>query len=224
MLSWCRRPDVKAAPKRRPQSTSSFNRYGGFLAVKYAALTDGAPPNGRRAAPSRTLKPRSAHGLGVKEFREAIHRVREHLGRVPRGGEFKRVRQDLIDKEEGVNLQLQPFASYAVIQQHYGCWDAALIDAGLPPFKPTTVNPVTGRATQCGPTNQILDEDILAGIREAREVMGEPFNSKVYIAYRNKQGPTGRNGRRVAVYAVIWQRYGSWAEAMKRAFPEETDA
>ena len=103
------------------------------------------------------------------------------------------------------------------IVNHYGCWDAALIDAGLRPFKPVTVDPATGRATQCASPNEIDPEDMAEGIREARRAMGEPFNSKSYIAYRSQQGHIARSGRRLAGYVSIWKRFGSWATAMAYA-------
>lgn len=61
---------------------------------------------------------------------------------------------------------------------------------------------------------------MLEGIRTARRATGKPFDSKVYVAYRDglTNGRT-ESGQRIACYVAIWKRFGSWGEAMARAFP-----
>ena len=220
VLSWAKRPDVAAGPKRRVRSVGPFNRYGGFLVVKHAALTDGKQPQPEgapRAPRSQPLRSRSAYQLTDEEYRAAIHRVRDRIGRVPRMTDFIRVREEILDEEAASgNDKLKAFPSYSAIHSRYGCWDAALEDAGLPPFKPVAVDPATGRATHSGPAYELTDQQVIDGLREARKFL-EPFNSKTYTNYRRNQGPYTPSGVRIASYGVIRQRFG-WPKAVERAF------
>lgn len=230
MLAWARLPGVVALPGRRPRSVSPFDKFGGFLAVKEAALAGKDAPGGnkpRRAARAGRLRPASGYGYCDDELRAAMAEVVAFLGgRVPTAGAFTQARKAILEAEAERGLPARAFPSYNKLIGRWRPWDAALVACGLAPYRDITVDALTGRSDRPNPpSNEIPDADLLAGLLEAFEDRGKPFSQGVYVQYVKERGRVAKSGRRLATYSCIYHRYrgvrgGPWRHACDLALPE----
>jgi hypothetical protein len=218
IVNWAKLPHVLALPGRRPRSQSPFDNYGGFLAVKAAALAGDGPPDG--AAPRRDglrsgkLRPTCGYGYERAELVAAVDEVVAYRdGSVPRSSEFKRARRSIIDAERLAGLPARAFPAYESLINTWKSWDAVLVAGGYPPFREVTIDPETERGMLVGPRNHISDSDLFAGLLEAFEQRGKPFRFGVYVDYVKSHGRYALSGRRLASYPCIYGRYRDVAGA-----------
>jgi len=215
-LGWGKRDDVLAMPGRRPRSRPPFNRFGGWLAVKDAALNgDGSPPTAGRG--SERIGPARGYRYSDEELREAIREVAAHMGRTPRASEYGVERERILAAEEARGDPPRALPSYGKLLAHYGCWDTALADAGFVPHFSAGVNPATGRGYRLRDNKSFPDEQLIAGIQEAYAAKGEPFTMVAYAEYRAERNNISLSGQRLAAYATLWGRYKGWEAACKAA-------
>lgn len=215
--SWARRPDVAARPGRRPQSQSPFDRnFGGYRhALEAADLIRG---EGAAPAQRSTVVRLGSYFITNELIGEALREVAGRLGRAPRTKEYTLERERIIREsiEAGAPRSLP---SISKIQRAYGSWDAALADAGLAPLG--------GRATRSNPcmnrrkSPRISNEGALAVLREAYEVVGEPFTVTAFHTWRREQKTRDRQERRwrhLPTYDLYRSRWGTWKQALQAAF------
>jgi len=225
-LAWAGRPDILHLPGRRPRSQGPFDRFGGFAAVKAAALANAGPP---RAVRGETSMPQSGYGYTDDQLATFINEVARRLGRTPRAAEYMPARADILDREAKKRQgPARPFVVYETIIKAFGSWDAALVAAGLEPFAPVRLDVGTGRGERLGPRNHIPTEDVLAGLAEAFAEKGKPFGVNPYKDYVTERGGTSKAGRRLATYGCIYQRWrsaegGPWKTVCDLALPKGWD-
>jgi len=218
IVNWAKLPHVLPLPGRRPRSQPPFDNYGGFLAVKAAALAGEGPPDGeaprRKALRSGKLRPTCGYGYERAELVAAVDEVVAYRkGSVPRSSEFKRARRSIIDAEQLAGLPGRAFRSYESLISTWKSWDAILVAAGYPPFHEVSIDPESERGELVGPRNHIFDADLLAGLLEAFTQRGKPFRYGVYKNYVKTQRKVGLSGRRLASYPCIYGRYRDVAGA-----------
>lgn len=221
-LAWARRAEVKARPGRRPQSLSPFDRtFGGYAAALQAARLIG----GDASFPIKrsTVVRLGGYFITNEMIGAALREVAEPLGRSPRTREYALERERVI--EESIKAgEPRSLPSIAKIQRTYGSWDAALKDAGLEPLggRATCSNRCTNRRKR----PRITNEEALAVLREAYESLGDPFTVAAFHAWRREQLQRDREARlwrRLPTYDLYRTRWGTWQEALQRAFQNEED-
>ena len=227
-LAWERRPDVRRRPGRRPRDIRVFGRFGGWLAVKNAVLRGEDPPRGADQRELRTgMKMISGRAYTEAELIEAILLVRDRLGRVPRSSDYEREREAILEAElSGLadDTPRRAMPSYGMLIGRYGSWDVALAAAGLEPFSAPQYDKATGLGFRTESAQKISDDDLVAGVREAYEALGPPFGVKEYQAYRKQQGAQSKGGRRLASYAVIYERFGGFGGLLDAAEIDRAEA
>ena len=211
LLNWAKRPDVLARPGRRPRSQSPFDKFGGFLAAKAAALAGAPAPSetrdGARAARSGHLRPASGYGYTDAQLKTAVDEVVAFLGRVPRATEFTNGRRDILKAEAKRGLAKRPFPSYPKLIDRWTPWDAALVACGYPPFGDIDIDPETGAGSYQGPRREISSGALLAGVVEAYEKLGKPFTEPAYENYYKQRPKVSADGRRIASYGCMYGRF-----------------
>lgn len=218
-VHWARRPDVRRRQGRRPSSQLPFERlFGGWLPALIAAgLVDEQAP-ARPASSSGQVRP-SGYRFSTEQIHAALRAVAERLGRAPRTSEYQRIRAELLDERDAEGRPVRAMPSYNVINNRYAIWDDALIDAGL--------EPLGGRNTRSAPpreresSKRISDEEIFEVLREAYEEVGDPFTTLAYAAWREEQLERDREQRRfrrLPIWGTVSGRFGTWGEAVRRAF------
>ena len=219
-FAWARRTEVKARAGRRPQSQSPFDRtFGGYApALQAAGLIAGV--EGVRAKRSTVVR-LGRYFITNEQIGAALREVAERLGHSPRTKEYALERERII--EESIQAgQPRSLPSVSKIQRAYGPWDAALADAGL--------EPLGGRATQSNPNRnrrkgpRISNEDALAVLREAYDIVGDPFTVVAFHAWRRDQlerDRAARRWRRLPTYDLYRDRWGTWQAALQAAFQSE---
>jgi hypothetical protein len=220
LINWAKLPQVLALPGRRPRSQSPFDNYGGFLTVKAAALSGEEAP--RRAAPgecpsgaprpkavrSGHLRPASGYGYERPELKAALDEVVAYRnGSVPSAGQFTSGRREILAAEKQAGLPERAFPSYQRMLDLAKPWDAVLVACGYPPHREVSVNAESGLVTVVGPRNGIPFEHLCAGILEAFQQRGKPFNFSVYVKYIGERGKVSLAGKRMASYPCIYGRY-----------------
>lgn len=235
LLNWAKLPAVLTLAGRRPQSQGPFDKFGGFLAVKAAALAGEGPPDAsaprRNSVRSGHVRPTSGYGYTDAELKAAVAEVVAYRdGRVPRSGEFRMARSAILMAEKRAGRPARAFASYNKLLSRWKPWDAVLVACGYPSVRDIEVDPETGSAPIEGPRNHIPDEDLLAGIREAFEQRGKPFNHGVYRDYVKDRAKVALTGKRLGTYACIYSRLretagprGPFKHACDLALPEGWD-
>jgi hypothetical protein len=224
VMLWAKRPDVLARPGRRPRSLGPFNRVFESWADALAAAglvqaESGAGPveNSTWA----TVRPTSAYGYSDEQLYAALREVHGRLGRSPKLMEYNRERQRIFDEVASSGKAPRAFPSSAVIQNRFPTWDEALVGAGLEAARGRQ-QPRRNGGRRGGP--RITDEEILADIRDAYADIGDPFTAKAYNAWRGRQmekDPGRQLLRPIARYCTVWNRFGSWREAVRRAREEQ---
>ncbi len=146
------------------------------------------------------------------------------LGCVPLAKEYTRFREEEFARAAKEGRPRKPLPSGSKIAKRYGSWDAALVSAGLEPFRAPRLDRATGRAVTKGPRNWISDEDLSASPREAYEELGPPFTVNAYVAWQRSKSGIGKSGRRLPSYACVYGRYrgapeGAWRAACDKALP-----
>ena len=217
-LAWARRQDVKVRPGRRPLSQGPFERV--FGSYRNAVAASGLIAEHEAVQDPVTGRVRSAsYFISDEEIKSAILEVEETIGHTPRSTEYVRER-DAVIRDSLKTGKPRTLPSLNAIFRRFRSWDGALTAAGL--------EPLGGRTTSKGRLNLphgplYSDEDILETLRRAYAEIEPPFTTSRFIAWRRKQLAESPSGealwlpRRVPSWEVVHQRFGSWAEAVRRA-------
>jgi len=232
-LHWASRPNVASRPGRRPLSRAPFDRFGGFELCKRVMLAGTGPPSaeeikqhGRGRQGGARFANRRRYAYTDSDLKAALIEVTEELGHAPKTIEYTTTRQMILDRAQAEGDQFKSLPHYNLINRRYRSWDHALEDAGLAPFFPPRLDG-EGRAIPMaeGRNIKISDEEILAGIRGAYEVKGKPFTMRAYNDWREEQARRDAEGRRLAGYRTIIDRYRDapvpWKAACDEALPAD---
>jgi hypothetical protein len=214
---WSRRPDVKSRPGRRPTSQGPIDReLGGWINALAAA---GVVTN----ADVATVAPASSRVRAGNYFQtperciEALQDVAGRIGHSPTTIEYKAERTKIIAESEAEG-QLRTIPSYEAIHDRWPIWEDALAAAGLE----STGGRRHGRggAPRGRKAPRVSEAHILDAIREAFAALGHPFTSQAYKAWRLEQTERDQAAgilRTLPSYHTIWQRYGTWEQAVNAA-------
>jgi hypothetical protein len=200
-VAWANRPDVRARPGRRPRSDGPFARFGGFRgALLRAGLLRDASVN--QLPDGSEVVRRNAYSS--QELLDAIKLVASTLGHLPRREEYRRERDRLRAKRDGISLP-----TVHPIEYLFGSWDAALAAA--------VRDPAAGGRTDRGNREPAGDEQ-LDWMRRAWVEIGDPFTITAYEAWRRTK--IEAEGIAIPSYMTITRRFGSWQNAKRLAFPD----
>lgn len=224
-VAWAKREDILRLPGRRPRSQGPFNTFEGFLRAKYAAFSGTGPPSSASPSAPRSgsVRPGDVYRYSYAQLKAAVDEVVARLGRSPLSGEFMRTQGVILREEAEQGLPERAVASYHTLIKRWKVWDAVLVACGHEPHRPVELDPETGRGIP-GRRPHISDDDMLAGIVEAFERKGKPFNSRVYKDYVEDRCRVSDTGRRLATYPCIRGRYRGkserpWKHACDLALP-----
>lgn len=216
-INWCRRPDVRRRPGRRPHSQNPFYRlFDGWADALVAAglAEEGEITGPVLRIPDYSLRSRAGYRWTDEQLAEGLRTIAARLGHPPTTGEYPRERERLIAEREEAGEPLRAFPSIAVIINRHRFWNVALAAAGLQP--PSEEHDGRRRPSH----RRVPEEDIVDCLREAFEVVGHPFTANAYKSWRKQQIATDRrNGvlRRIPSYHAIYNCFGDWATACRRA-------
>lgn len=221
VIAWAKRSDVRARSGHRPRSLGPYQRlFAGWTEVLAACgLIDANAPTGAAVGTTGygSVRPAKAYGYTEEQLFAAMREVADRLARSPKTQEYIREREKILAEEGAAGRLPRAFPTYNVIQTRFPTWDEALSAAGLEPVRGRYGGPRPIRERR---TRRIDDEVMLAAIREAFAMVGEPFTSTAYTNWRAEQRKRDRAERRVRTipsYVAMWQRWGSWVAARDKA-------
>jgi hypothetical protein len=220
VINWARRRDVRARPGRRPRAQGPYDRlfasWSEALAAAGVVAADSSTGDAIAGGPGGPSRPPRAARYRDEQVRAALREVAHLLGRSPKSGEYMHLRQRIFERERAQGKPPRAMPSFSLINQRYGSWDAALIDAGLEP-----ANGRQNARRSAEPKPPLYTREQLVGwIAQAFDELGHPFTSTAFIKWRAQALEAEREaGRftRIPDYGVIYRRLGSWAAACELA-------
>ncbi|MHB1244350.1 MAG: homing endonuclease associated repeat-containing protein [Gaiellaceae bacterium] len=224
-IGWSRRPDVRRAPGRRPNSLSPFCRlFGSYLnALVSAGLFDSESNEFAGVGPSRYRS--AVYAYTDEQLLDALREVAQRLGRTPLWDEYQRERQVILEESAAAGRP-RMLPTLATTQRRFGTLNAALETAGLDPHVHLAPGSVKGRRPVHETAPRPSHPKIEAALREAYVDVGDPFLLSAYQAWREQKyesDPRARFENRYPTYAVIRARYGRWSTAVDAALAARGD-
>lgn len=218
LLTWARRPEIRAKPGHRPLSWSPFARFGGYRAIlERHGLTNGDLP--RTSVDGRIVP--SVYAYADAQLRDAVREVARRLsGRSPREAEYMRERRRILT-EAAARGDFRGFPTASTLTKRFGAWPNVLAEAGLAPVAETTATP--GSKTRRVP--RYSKEEKFEWLRRAWRDVGEPFTEQQYEAWRQARLAEARERSEhleIPSVSAIYAIYGSWRAACDEALPGRT--
>ncbi len=219
-VAWARNPQVRRRPGRRPMSQSPFTRAGGFRRVLECAGLIRCDSDDAWKGSGAIIRT-AGYVITDGQLQSALAEVTERLGHAPRVSEYIELRQRIFDETAAAGHP-RALPSYNTFHRRFGTleWHEILAHFGFELGDRYSGKPGGAK----GPTGpRIPEEQMLSILREAAESVKGKLTANDYKRWRRIQQKldiaAGRL-RRLPDYTTYWSYFGSWDEALAKAFPD----